>query len=150
MIKLQDIPQAYGYCFETPDSCPKASTCLRAQAAQLLIKSKQAETLFVTCVHPCLVSAHAADGTCELYRPDTVQRYAKGMTRLFDTLPLKAAKSVKQQVIHSFSCERIYYQCRSGERLISPKEQERIARIFRAAGIQEAPQFDGYVETLEW
>lgn len=150
MIQLKDIPENYEYCFESTDNCPKADTCLRALAAQAVLQSGKAKTPFVTCVHPCYTRRHAADGTCTHYRTSTPQRRAKGMTKLFEELPLKIAATVKERVIDSFSSRTVFYQCRNGERLITPEEQARIARIFRAAGIQYAPQFDEYEDTVVW
>lgn len=149
MLRLQDIPKDYGYCLQTSDSCPQAATCLRAKAAQLLLQNRKAKTYYITCVHPCIL-ANAKDNECPLYRNDKPKMFARGMTKLFDNLPLKLSQPIKQKVKNCFSSERTYYKCRSGELLTSPEIQAEITRIFKSAGIEETSQFDSYEECPDW
>ena len=125
MILLQDVPDGYEYCFAGNGKCPKASSCLRAIAAQLL-------------------------STCARYRSSEQLHYARGMTRLFDEVPTKLLFTVRHRVMGCFSCERYYYHCRKGERPISPEEQQRIARVFNAVGIGTKPKFDHYEYAVAW
>lgn len=54
MILLQDVPDGYEYCFAGNGKCPKASSCLRAIAAQLLSESEAPQPQSVRAVNPFL------------------------------------------------------------------------------------------------
>lgn len=151
MIYLQDIPKQYTYCFAGKDLCPKAGTCLRAIAAQLLSDSREKVTKkIISVVNPVYVARLSAPGTCTFYRDSEPVRFAKGMTRLFDNLPLKQAHAVRLHVMRCFSCESYFYHSRNGKRLISPEEQKAILRAFSSADSTFVPEFDEYVYAINW
>jgi len=150
MIFLQNVPQGYEYCFVGADKCPKASTCLRAIAARLLSESEEPQPQSVRAVNPFYVSRLSDFSACSCYRSNELLRYARGMTRLLDEVPLKQASEIRLRVMRCFSCERYYYHSRKGGRLITPEEQQRIAGVFKAAGLDITPQFDSYEYGLAW
>ncbi|MFQ8971253.1 MAG: DUF6078 family protein [Bacteroides uniformis] len=57
MILLQDVPDGYEYCFAGNGKCPKASSCLRAIAAQLLSESEAPPTTVRSCGESFFMSA---------------------------------------------------------------------------------------------
>ena len=57
MILLQDVPDGYEYCFAGNGKCPKASSCLRAIAAQLLSESEGPQPQSVRAVNPFYVGS---------------------------------------------------------------------------------------------
>lgn len=57
MILLQDVPDGYEYCFAGNGKCPKASSCLRAIAAQLLSESEAPQPQSVRAVNPFMSAA---------------------------------------------------------------------------------------------
>ena len=150
MILQQDIPQEYAHCFAGKDNCPKADSCLRAIAARILTESKEPQPQTVNTVNDLYLKQLTTQTSCPLYRSSEPARYAKGMTRIFDELPVKQAASVRSRVIGCFSCERYFYHSRNGKRLISPEEQRKIANVFRSTGLGITPQFDGYEYVIEW
>lgn len=150
MILLQDVPEGYEYCFAGIGKCPKASSCLRAIAAQLLSESKEPQPMSVRVVNPFYVGRLPDASACGCYRSDELLHYASGMTHLFDEVPAKLLPTVRRRVMGCFSCERYYYHCRKGERLISPEEQQRVASVFKAVGIDTKPKFDRYEYALAW
>lgn len=150
MILLQDVPHGYEYCFAGQEKCPKATTCLRAIAAKLLSESEDGQPQSIHAVNPCYVGRLSDMSSCARYRSNELLHYAKGMSRLFDEIPLKQVSIVRLRVMECFSCERYYYHCRKGERLITPEEQQRIVRVFKAAGIEAKPKFDSYEYRLAW
>ncbi|WP_300814583.1 DUF6078 family protein [uncultured Bacteroides sp.] len=147
--KTDNMPKDYIYCPATDGTCPRAPHCLRAIAyRQLPATEASAKPGPIRIVHPaCIVQAQ--DG-CGYYRDSTPVRFARGMTTLFEDLPLKQARIVRRKVMACFSCESYFYQSRKGERLISPDEQKAIERAFRSAGVETAPQYDGYEEGFNW
>lgn len=150
MILQQEVPNGYAHCFAGKDSCPKAGSCLRAIAAKLLTESKEPQPQTVNTVNAIYVEQLPNRTPCPLYRSSEPLRYAKGMTHLFDEIPLKQAITVRRKVIGCFSCERYFYHSRNGNRLISPEEQKKIANVFRHIGLATAPKFDGFEYAVAW
>ena len=151
MILLQDVPDGYEYCFAGNGKCPKASSCLRAIAAQLLSESEGPQPQSVRAVNPFLCRQLVrGPPLVPVTAPASSCHYARGMTHLFDEVPTKLLFTVRHRVMGCFSCERYYYHCRKGERPISPEEQQRIARVFKAVGISTKPKFDRYEYAVAW
>lgn len=149
MLTHADIPANYLYCFASQDSCPQVGTCLRAIAAQLL-KNAPARMQQVNALSPYFAEKTAGDKSCAFYRNNRPVTFAKGMTHLFDELPYVKAHTVRCAVMNCFSCETYFYQCRKGERLISPEEQQKIAQVFQRNVPQLTPKFDDLIEKLSW
>ena len=148
MIQLKDIPKDYLYCFATAEACPRCATCLHALAARLLTESGETQPTVIQSVNPNHAQHPPKD--CKHYRDSTPVRFARGMSRLFDDVPMRQGKPLRRKVMACFSCERYFYYSRGGDRLITPKEQEGIARVFRETGISEAPKFDNYEDGILW
>ena len=147
---LQDIPPYYAYCFGGKDLCPQAATCLRAIAAQTLAESEEEGKHILYCVNPVYVQRLSPTDSCRYYRNNKPVRYAKGITQLFEDLPLKQSRIVRLRVMQCFSCESYFYQSRKGKRLISPQEQEAIRNVFRSARVVGEPKFDEFRYDLAW
>lgn len=150
MIQQHEIPYGYAHCFAGKDRCPQAGTCLKAIAARLLAESKEPQPQTVHAVNALYVEQLADLSACAQYRSSEPVRFAKGMTHLFDDLPVKQATAVRRKVMGCFSCERNFYHCRKGSRLISPEEQQKIAHLFLTANLGITPQFDSYEYAVAW
>jgi len=150
MIQQKDIPQGYAHCFVGKDSCPQAESCLRAIAAKLLTESEEEQPKAVYSVNSLYIEQLPEFASCSLYRSNTPVRYAKGMTHLFEELPLKLAPKVRRRVMACFSCERYFYHSRKGTRLIDPEEQRRIRNVFRTIAPELTPKFDSYEHVIVW
>lgn len=150
MIYLQDVPNGYAHCFAGKDICPKASTCLRAIAAQLQSESQEPQPATITTVNALYLKQLPNLASCSEYRSNQPVHYAKGMTHLFDELPLKQAHSIRLKVLYCFSCESYFYRSRRGTRLISPQEQHAIANVFRSSGLGITPKFDEFRDEIDW
>lgn len=150
MIFLQDVPRSYAYCFASKDTCPKATTCLRAIATTLLAESKEKQPQTLSTVNEWFIKQLPDLNDCPLYRSSEPLRHARGMTRLFDEVPMKKMSTVRPRVVACFSSERYFYFARNGSRLITVEEQRKVARVFRSAGLDFAPQFDSYEYAIEW
>lgn len=148
MIQLQDIPKDYIHCPATADSCPRADTCLHALAARVLADSGSDTPNVIPTLNPNY--ALHPPKNCTFYRSSAPVRFARGMKRLFDDVPMRQGKLVRRRVMACFSCERYFYYSRGGDRLITPKEQKAIANVFRKAGLPAAPKFDSYEEGILW
>lgn len=147
--KTNNIPKDYIYCPAADGACPRIPHCLRAIAyRQLTATEAPTKSGPIRIVHPACV-ASAADG-CEYYRDSTPVRFARGMTKLFDEIPHRLEADIRRRIMACFSCRSYYFQSRKGERLITPKEQQDIANVFRRAGLKAEPEFDNYVEETYW
>ena len=147
--KTDNMPKDYIYCPAADGACPHAPQCLRAIAyRQLTATETPAKPGPIRIVHPACV-ANATDG-CEYYRDSTPVRFARGMTKLFDEIPHRLEADIRRRIMACFSCRSYYFQSRKGERLITPKEQQDIANVFRRAGLKAEPEFDDYVEETYW
>lgn len=149
MIFLQDIPKGYAHCF-AGKNCPKAATCLRAIAAQLLTESQEPQPQTINTVNSLYTEQLTTPDSCSLYRSNEPVRYAKGMTHLFEEVPLKQAQLAHLRVANCFSCETYFYRSRKGTRLISPQEQQSIINVFRSTGLGITPKFDEYQYQVVW
>lgn len=150
MILQQDIPQGYAHCFAGKNNCPKANSCLRAISAKLLTESLEEQPQTINTVNAIYVERLPNRASCPLYRSSEPLRYAKGMTSIFDELPLKQAANVRRQVKAIFSCESYFYQSLNGSRLINLDEQRQIAHVFQSISPDLVPKFDGYKYVILW
>ena len=147
--KTDNMPKDYIYCPAADGACPCAPQCLRAIAyRQLTATEASAKPGPIRIVHPACV-AHAQKG-CDYYRDSTPVRFAQGMTKLFDEIPHRLEADIRRRIMACFSCRSYYFQSRKGERLITPKEQQAIANVFRQAGLKAEPEFDNYIEETYW
>ena len=128
--KTDNMPKDYIYCPAADGACPRAPQCLRAIAYRQLTATEASDKPGpIRIVHPACV-AHAQKG-CDYYR-DSMEA------------------DIRRRIMACFSCRSYYFQSRKGERLITPKEQQAIANVFRQAGLKAEPEFDNYVEETYW
>ena len=123
--------------------CPKHQTCLH----WLTGEQTQNQSLVITSVNP--MNPNVKAGCCELYRENKTASYARGIMHLLDMIPYTQARSIKRRLIQTFTHKR-YYEFRNGTRLISPTEQEQIARICQDEGWTGDIRYDGWEEDYLW
>ena len=141
--KTDNMPKDYIYCPAADGAGPRAPQCLRAIAYRQLTATEASDKPSpIRIVHPACV-AHAQKG-CDYYRDSTPVRFAQGMTKLFDEIPHRLEADIRRRIMACFSCRSYYFQSRKGERLITPKEQQAIANVFRQAGLKAEPEIDNF------
>ncbi len=139
-FNYKDIPVNYLHCLSS--ECPRSSGCLRFQVA-LHIKH---DTPAFSIVNPAYVATHQE---CPFYRPNRLTHFALGMKHLFDNIPYAKALKIRNTLYQHFE-RSMYYRIRNKARLITPKEQAFIKRVFHKEGIEEEPVFDEYVDQYDW
>lgn len=139
MLTHSSIPYNFAHCLAS--ECALKDECLRWKAYELLPDDLNKR---VTFINPKSLPPAAAE-ECPHFLKAELQCYAKGMRRIFDSVPHKAALSLKQQMKGYFGT-RTYYRCVSGERLISPDEQNRIRKMFASRGLPSDVAFDEYID----
>ena len=140
-VELSDVPFDYPLCLNR--QCPKASTCLR----QLVEQRLGDDVEYLVIVSPKRVAA--AEGNCPYYRSCTKVRYAKGLMHILNNLTRKQTGAVVAHLTARFS-RRTYYRIRTGERRLSPSEQEEILDILKTYGVTAIEDFDAYYEDFLW
>lgn len=148
MIHNTEMPPSYTCCCAGEGTCPLRERCLRSLAHRERTRDEKLFTLTVVNLwNPALLTNTEK---CKLFREARKVAYARGFSRLFDNVPKKDYFAVKARVQAVFGSERSYYYCKNGTWLASPREQARIAAIFRAAGLGETPPYDQMVECYDW
>lgn len=136
------VPANFLCCLST--TCPKAGGCLRHLAGTTCDPDREC----VPSLNPNYPSAGTAD--CRAFRSTEKLRYGRGMTRMFDEIPLRKAKDLKRRVVEYFGAGRFYNYLVKGRYPVTPKDQEGVARLFAKAGIADPPVFDAYEEDYDW
>ena len=123
--------------------CPKHQICLHWLTGEQTLD----QSLVITSVNP--MNPNVKAGCCELYRENKTASYARGIMHLLDMIPYTQARNIKRRLIQTFTRKR-YYEFRNGTRLISPTEQEQIARICQDEGWTGEIRYDGWEEDYLW
>ena len=137
----EKVPTNYTLC--TKSNCPKAATCLRHKATQMM----SAEVQTWSILSPAYLAQ--MEGECPMYRSAERVMYARGFVRMMSVMTVHQAHVVKDSIIATFGMA-MYYRMRKGTRLITPAEQETIYNLLEQQGITERPAFDAYTEDYLW
>ena len=137
----ETVPTNYTLCIKS--DCPKAATCLRYKATQMM----PTEVKTWSILSPTFLEQ--MEGECPHYRSAEKVQYARGFVRMMSALTVKQAHVVKDSIVATFGMN-MYYRMRRGERLITPTEQEAIYQMLEQQGVTARPDFDAYVEDYLW
>ena len=138
---MRTVPTNYMLCIKS--DCPKAATCLRYKATQMIPTEVKTWSI--------LSPAYLAQmkGECPHYRSAEKVRYARGFVRMIRTLPVNISEMVAQKLIARFG-RNAYYDMRKGKRTIAPTEQEVIRTVVAECGALQEVVFDSYEENFQW
>lgn len=150
MSQTIEMPQGFIRCTAEEGSCPLRESCLRSKVHREAGYNSEKEHRALWVVNLWNAALKPLTEECKAYRKAETQQFAQGFSRLFDPVPKGVYAAVRSQVEHVFSNRLYYFQCKKGERLTSPEEQAKIARIFEKNGIAAAPQYDKVVEVYMW
>lgn len=134
-------PKVYLFCLNA--QCPQAAQCLRYQASQHI----NPERVIISVINPAHLTGITKE--CSYFQPNRLARYALGITHLLDKLPHTDALRLKKEIYNHFQ-RNMYYRIYNKERLIHPREQEFIRKLFLQIGIEEEPLFDEYIDKYDW
>lgn len=140
-LDFSQIPYNFLWCINS--QCPKAGTCLRRLAEECAPADIK---------HYSVLSLkHLADlkGECPYFCPDTKVRYARGFLGILENLTARQTRFLMARIINS-SSRRTFYRVRSGERALSPLEQQSILNILKECGVTFPVEFDAYFEDYYW
>lgn len=135
------VPYNFLHCFN--GQCLHAADCLRHQVSLRILPEREA----ITIVNPARTTPASED--CPYFMPDCLQRFALGITHLFDSMPHADAIIIKRQMIAHFKIHT-YYRFFRKERFITPTGQKYIQQLFLHRGLTEEPVYDEFVEQYNW
>lgn len=137
-FKYDDFPGSFAHCFN--EQCRRGDSCLRRQLALRVPKERGG----VYTINPVYLQSLAGK-ECPFFLLDQPQQFARGITNLFDDVPLRKAEIIKSKMMGHFG-SNTYYRWKQKRRLVKPKEQAYIKKLFLAQGIQDEPRYDEYQE----
>lgn len=140
-FNYNSVPHGFAHCFKK--QCKHSANCLHYLAAL----HATPECKYIHTLNPAYVASIGED--CPHFSIYQKQKFALGITHLFDKLLHSEAVIIKQQMIDYFN-RSTYYRLWRKERLITPKEQKGVQEIFLSRGITDAPLYDEYVEQYDW
>ncbi len=141
VFNYREVPYGFAHCFR--GECPQCEHCLRHMAAT---HSSNGESC-LTIVNP----AHLPepDTPCRFYIKGEKIRVAWGIKDLYEKLPMRQARAVRDSILARYG-KTHYYRIYRKECHLLPKEQEYIAQLFRRYGIPDEPAFEYYTEVYPW
>ncbi|ETD16565.1 MULTISPECIES: DUF6078 family protein [Prevotellaceae] len=128
----------FAHCAGT--HCAKAGKCLRHTAHTMLAESRH-ETYMVA--NPDVVTGAQP---CPLFVPDRKERFAWGISHIYDNVRASDLRRVRYEVMACFGSE-VYYKVKQQRRAITEEEQEMVRLSFTEMGYDgTAIEFDRYEE----
>lgn len=135
------VPSTFPLCFNS--SCPRRTTCLHYEAGQNI----PSRVTSGCAIYP---TALTIDGTCPYYRENVKVKLAYGFNTLYANVKKKDISQIRERLIAYVGNRTSYYRFNSGEKYLSPLQQEYILNIFKEYGYTDSLQFDHYLETYDF
>lgn len=147
-IKREDVPYNYTHCIATKQQCKRAEQCLRALAMKL--ERRENDNEFIEIVDPRYMQTRTETQPCQWFVEAKPKRFAKGMRHIYDEVPAKKLKIMREEVQYCFPSRSFYFKARRGDKLISENQQAEIAEVFKAICPDLEPNFDELIDSFEW
>ena len=128
----------YAHCAGT--HCKKASQCLHHTAYTMLGTSTRERYMVVN------EKVITEKQSCPFFDPDRKERFAWGISRIYDNVRVADLSDIRQNLIYTFG-RTAYYRIKREERVLTESEQAEIRDIFTEMGYDSsAIEFDSYGE----
>lgn len=128
----------YAHCAGT--HCEKASQCLHHTAYTMLGTSRREQYMVVN------EKVITEKQSCPFFAPDRKERFAWGISRIYDNVRVADLSDIRQNLIYTFG-RTVYYWIKREERVLTESEQAEIRDIFTEMGYDSsAIEFDSYGE----
>ena len=128
----------YAHCAGT--HCEKASQCLHHTAYTMLGTSTRERYMVVN------EKVITEKQSCPFFAPDRKERFAWGISRIYDNVRVADLSDIRQNLIYTFG-RTVYYWIKREERVLTESEQAEIRDIFTERGYDSsAIEFDSYGE----
>ena len=133
-LRFSDVPRNWAICYQT--DCPLAESCLRRHVATLAPANLQH--------HECVLPAARKGESCNCFVENRPLRLAHGMKGLLVGIGYEQGIVLRNHLFKIFGSRSQYYRYYRGRWPISPRQQERVAALFRQLGLEREPKFDTY------
>lgn len=128
------VPPSWTFCFL--DGCPKADECIRHLSGKSIPKKVTSGlSVFPTAL---------GKNRCEYFKQIRKIRAAYGFDTIFGEVKSKDEKSIRDQIKFYLGSHKTYYRYHSGEKLLTPEQQQWIINLFRKYGYTDNLEFDHY------
>ena len=128
----------YAHCAGT--HCEKASQCLRHTAYTMLELGGRERYMML---NPAVITGAQP---CPLFDPDHKERYAWGISRIYDNVRAADLHGAKWKVMSCFGAD-VYYKVKQLRRAITEEEQRDVRLAFTEMGYDgSAIEFDRHEE----
>ena len=128
----------YEHCVGT--HCEKASQCLHHTAYTMLGTSTRERYMVVN------EKVITEKQSCPFFAPDRKERFAWGISRIYDNVRVADLSDIRQNLIYTFG-RTAYYRIKRKERVLTEREQREIREAFTNAGYDGSKiEFDRYEE----
>lgn len=125
------------YCLR--DECKSSSSCLR----YLAYKNSEPFS-FHDFVDP---RALLTENGCSHYLSNKVQRVGRGFKTAMSMVQYGKVRSLQSSLSYELDCGRSqFYRYSSGEKVLTPEQQDIVRRVFKEFGVEHKELFDSYVE----
>mgnify|MGYP001643535348 CR=1 FL=1 len=122
------------------EHCERANECLRHTAHKMLAKNTL-DCYMIT--NPNVITGNRS---CPLFIPDRRERYAWGISRIYDNVRAADLHGAKWKVMSCFGAD-VYYKVKQLRRAITEEEQRDVRLAFTEMGYDGAAiEFDRYEE----
>ena len=136
--QYNQLPYDYAHCAGT--HCEKASQCLRHTAYTMLETGGREQYMMVN------TNVIVDKQPCPFFDPNSKERFAWGISRIYDNVRASDLRGVKLNVMSCFGSE-VYYKVKQQRRAITEEEQEMVRLSFTEMGYDgNAIEFDRYEE----
>ena len=139
-LNFSMVPHGWALCYL--GECKRKEECMWYQMCFLATE----ETTRTTCVLPTVLKKKV----CPHFHPIKKVRVAAGFEKIFDELKAKHQATIKMKLMGYFGARSTYYRYRSGERSLTPEQQEWILNLLRRYGYTEGIEFDSYREEYQF
>ena len=129
---FKEVPRNWAICYQS--DCPLAETCLRRHAAKLAPATLEQ--------HATVLPAARQGEKCHLFVADEPVVVARGMTKIFGDVKAYDVPRLRNVLEGCFGSRAQYYRYRAGRYEITPRQQERVAAVFRYFGYAQPPVYD--------
>ena len=136
--EYNQLGSSFAHC--SGANCERANECLRHTAHKMLAKNTQ-ESYVVA--NPAVITGAQP---CPLFDPDHKERYAWGISRIYDNVRAVDLRGIKLSVMSCLGSSS-YYRIKQQRRTITEEEQLDIRQAFTDMGYDgQAIEFDRYEE----
>lgn len=138
----EQVPSSYPIC--TSESCSECTHCLHAHFVSQVLSGERTFTL-INSHHPKYQEGKA----CELYRSDSPERYARGLTRAMGEMSHNNYVAFTNYLIAKHTKTQ-FYRIKRGDIPLSPAEQAKLQALLRTYGCTGEEPFDSYEMRYTW